>query len=280
MKNDLIKKILPHFIAIVIFLIVAVLFCRPALEGNTLDQHDIVGWKGMAQNAFDYKERTGHFPLWNPNVFSGMPNYLIAMDGKSILPDLTRIITLGLPQPINFFFLAALCFYILCMSLGTRVIVGIFGALAFAFATYNPIIISAGHVTKMFAIAYMPLLIAGLILLYERKYWLGLAVATLGFYLQIGANHPQITFYLLLIAAAISIAYLVGWIKIKDWKHVGIAFGLAAVAAIAGLMANSLSFLVTSEYSKATIRGGKTLEITGDQVVAKKNYGPGYLLRI
>lgn len=273
MKNDLIKRILPHFIAILIFLIVAVLFCRPALQGDTLDQHDIVGWKGMAQNAFDYKEKNGHFPLWNTNVFSGMPNYLIAMDGKSVLPDITKIMTLGLPQPISFFFLAAVCFYILCMSLRTRVVVGIFGALAFAFATYNPIIIAAGHVTKMFAIAYMPLVLAGLILLYEKKYWLGLAVATLGIYLQIAANHPQITFYLLLVVAAVSIAYLVSWIQQKDWKHIGIAFGLAAVAAIAGFMANSLSFLVTSEYSKATIRGGKTLEITGNQVVAKKTTG-------
>lgn len=273
MKNDLVKRIIPHIVAILIFLIVSIAFCRPALEGNVLNQHDIVGWKGMAQNAFDYKEKTGHFPLWNTNVFSGMPNYLIAMEGKSILPDLTKILSLGLPQPASFFFLAALCFYILCMALRARPIVGIFGALAFAFATYNPIIIAAGHVTKMYAIAYMPLLLAGLILIYEKKYWLGLAIATLGTYQQIAANHPQISFYLILVAGAITIGYLVSWIKRKDWKHTGIALGIAAAAGIAGLMANSLSFLVTSEYSKATIRGGKTLEILGDSVTSKKSAG-------
>src|SRR6187399_840862 len=100
MKNDLFKKAIPHLIAILVFLLVSVLFCKPAIEGNVLSQHDIVGWKGMAQNAFDYKEKTGHFPLWNTNVFSGMPNYMIAMEGKSILPDITSILTLWLPQPI------------------------------------------------------------------------------------------------------------------------------------------------------------------------------------
>ena len=103
MKNTLLNKVLPHVIAVLCFLIISVLFCKPALEGNVLDQHDINGWKGIAQNAFDYKEKHGEFPLWNTNVFSGMPNYLIAMNGSSILPDITAILTLGLPQPISFF---------------------------------------------------------------------------------------------------------------------------------------------------------------------------------
>lgn len=273
MKNDLLRKILPHIVAVIIFLLVSVLFCKPVLEGDVLDQHDIIGWKGMAQNAFDYKEANGHFPLWNTNVFSGMPNYMIAMEGKSILPDLNKIFSLGLPQPINFFFLACVCFYVLCMALRTRPIVGIFGALAFAFATYNPVIIAAGHVTKMFAIAYMPLFLAGIILTYEKKYWLGLAVTTLGFYLQIGANHPQISYYLLLVTMAISIAYLVSWIQKKEWKHAGLAIGITAIACIAGLMVNSLSFLVTSEYSKYTIRGGKTIKVEGENVKKTENTG-------
>jgi hypothetical protein len=171
MKNELVKKILPHVAAIVIFLLVSIIFCRPALEDNMLDQGDIDGWKGVAQNAIDYKAQHGHYPLWNPNVFGGMPNYMIIMEGKSVLPDLTGILSLGLPQPINQFFLACLSFYILCMALRVKPVVGIMGALAFAFATYNPIIIVAGHVTKMFAIAYMPLLLAGLIFTFEKRYW-------------------------------------------------------------------------------------------------------------
>ena len=188
MKNALARKALPHVIIIILFLIVSVLFCKPALEGNVLDQHDIVGWKGMAQNAFDYKEKHGHFPLWNTALFSGMPNYLIAMEGKSILPNLSNLLSLGLPQPANMFFLAALCFYILCLAWGSKPLAGAVGGLAYAFATYNPIIIAAGHITKMFAIAYMPLLLAGMLLVYSRKYWLGLAVSTLGGYLLLNAE--------------------------------------------------------------------------------------------
>lgn len=273
MKNILVRKALPHVLAILIFLIISVIFCRPALEGNVLDQHDIVGWKGMAQNAFDYKEQHGHFPLWNPALFSGMPNYLIAMGGKSILPDMNTVLSLGLPQPANMFFLASVCFYILCMAWGARPVVGIMGGLVYAFATYNPIIIAAGHVTKMFAIAYMPLLLAGMILVYTRRYWLGLAVSTLGAYLLLNANHPQITYYFLFVAVFVSIGFLVQWVREKDFKHIGIAFGVMAIAAIAAALTTSLSLMTTSEYSKYTMRGGKSVDIQGENVTATKTSG-------
>lgn len=273
MKNGLLKKIVPHVIAILIFLIVSVLFARPALEGKVLSQHDVLGWKGVAQSAFDYKEKHGHFPLWNANVFSGMPNYMIATEGKSILPDLNKIIGLGLPQPINFFFIACLCFYILSLALGARTIVAILGAIGFAFATYNPVLISAGHITKMFAIAYSPLLLAGLILIFEKKYWLGLAVTTLGAYLHIGANHPQISYYVFIIALAIGLSYAITWILNKEWKHFGIAVGVAIIAVIAALTGSALAFLTSQEYAKATIRGGRTVSIQGDSVVAAKSEG-------
>src|SRR4051812_46322205 len=113
MKNISWKKILPHIIAIVVFIIVALIYCSPALQGKELQQSDILHWKGTAQNAFEYKAKYGHFPLWNTHLFSGMPNYQIAMEGKSLLPNFNTIITLGLPKPISFFFLACICFYIL-----------------------------------------------------------------------------------------------------------------------------------------------------------------------
>jgi hypothetical protein len=273
MKNNLVKKILPHFIAVLIFLIVSVLFCKPVLEGNVLNQHDVLGWKGMAQNAFDYKEKHGHFPLWNTNAFSGMPNYQIALDGKSILPDMNKIFSLGLPDPVHYFFITCICFYILCLSLGLRPVIGILGALAYAFSTYNPVILSAGHMTKMLAIAYMPLLLAGLILIYEKKYWLGLALTTLGTFMEIGANHPQINFYFFLVAAAVTIGYVVHWIRQKEWKHAGIAFGVTAVSALVGVAACSFSFFIGSDYAKHTIRGGQNISIEGDSVKVNKTTG-------
>ena len=94
MNSGLFKKLLPHLIAIVIFLVVSVFFCKPVLEGNVLNQSDIIGWKGMSNDAFQYKEQHGHFPLWNTHLFSGMPNYQVVMEGKSVLPDVGKVIIL------------------------------------------------------------------------------------------------------------------------------------------------------------------------------------------
>lgn len=273
MKNPLLKKAIPHLLAVVIFILAGVLFCKPVLDGNVLNQDDITKWKGIAQNSFEYKERTGHFPLWNPNVFSGMPNYQIAMEGKSVLPDMVKVFSLGLPKPVNFFFLAALCFYILCVALGISPVAGILGGLAYAFSTYNPVVIHAGHDTQMLATAFMPLLLAGLVCTYEKKYWLGIGLTTYGAYQQIGVNHLQITYYMLLIAVAITIPYAINWIRNKEWKHLFIAAAISAVSAGIGLMGNSLSLLTTSEYAKYTMRGGKDISISGDKVEAAKTSG-------
>jgi len=273
MKNPWLKKILPHLIAIVVFLVVSAIFCKPALDGNVLNQHDTIGWKGMAQNSFEYKEKNGHFPLWNPNLFSGMPNYQVAMEGKSVLPDMVKIFSLGMPKPINFFFLACLCFYILCLALRTRPIVAILGGLAYAFSTYNPVVIYAGHDTQLLATAVMSLLITGLIFTFEKKYWLGLALTTFATYQQIGVNHLQISYYTFLIAAAITVCYLYTWIKQKDWKHIGIAGAITIVSAIIGLAGNALTLKTTSEYVKYTMRGGKDISIEGDSVTTAKTKG-------
>lgn len=273
MKNPLLKKILPHFIAVLVFIVVSVLFCKPILDGEVLNQHDNVSWKGMAQNSFEYKERVGHFPLWNPNLFSGMPNYQVAMEGKSVLPDMTKIFALGLPKPINFFFLACICFYVLCMVLRIRPVIAILASIAYSFATYTPVLIAAGHDTQVLATAFMPLLLAGVISIFEKKYWLGFALTTYATYQQIGFNHLQVTYYLFLVIACITIAYIVKWIREKDWKHMGIAAGLAMGAAVIGIAGNALTLKTTSEYAKYTMRGGKDITIEGDSVKAASTKG-------
>lgn len=273
MNNSLLKKILPHIIAIIVFIAVSILFCKPILDGNVLNQHDTIGWKGMAQNAFEYKEKNGHFPLWNPNLFSGMPNYQVAMEGKTILPDTVKIFSLGLPKPINFFFIACLCFYILCLVLRIRPVIGMLAALAYSFSTYNPVLVAAGHDTQMLATGFMPLLLAGIVSIYEKKYWLGFALATFGTYQQLSVNHLQVSYYFFLIAVFITIGYLVKWIKEKDWKHIGLAGGITALAAIIGLAGNALVLKTTSEYSKYTMRGGKDISIEGDSVKVANTKG-------
>lgn len=273
MKNELLKKILPHLLAIIVFLVVSVIFCKPVLEGNVLNQHDIIGWKGMAQNSFEYKEKNGHFPLWNPNLFSGMPNYQVAMDGKTILPNMVRILSLGTPKPINFFFLACVCFYILCMVLRLRPVVGMLAALGYAFSTYNAVIIFAGHESQILATAFMPLVLAGIISTYQKKYWLGLALTTFGTYQQIHVFHLQISYYFFLTALLITLGYLFTWIKNKEWKHMAIAGAVIVVSAMIGIAGNALVLKITSEYTKYTMRGGKDISIEGDTVTTAKTKG-------
>jgi hypothetical protein len=272
MKPDF-KKLLPHIIAIIVFLAASSFFGRPALQGNVLSQHDVLGWKGMAQNSFEYKEKNGNFPLWNTNLFSGMPNFQVAMDSKSALPDLNKVFTLGLPKPISFFFLACISFYILGIVLRVNPYISMASSLAFAFSTYNPIIIGAGHETKMYAIAYMPALLAGIVLIFQKHYLKGLCLASVAAIMEVGVNHPQITYYFFLIAIAVSIAYAIEWIRNKEWKHMAIAFSLAAVAGGMGVAGSAVILMPTYEYAKATMRGGKQVEIKDNNITETKTKG-------
>lgn len=273
MKKGLFRTLLPHIIAIVVFLIVAVIFCSPALEGKVLQQHDIVGAQGMVKNSYDHNEKYGNFPLWNTHLFSGMPNFQVFISGDGTLLDFTSILTLGLPKPIHFFFLACICFYILCMTFRINSYIATFASLAFAFTTYNPIIVAVGHDTKMLAIAYAPALLAGLKLLYDRKYLLGLALTAFFATMEITVNHPQVNFYFFIAAAAMTISYLVLWIRGHEWKHAAIALSLALVGGLIGLGIAATTLLTTLDYSRFTMRGGKTLETTQQGVVAKKTTG-------
>ena len=181
MKASFLKKALPHLIAILVFLVVAVVYCKPALEGKVVHQSDVLGYKGMAQQSVEYKAKYGHFPLWTESTFSGMPTYNIDMDAsmKILVGHFGNVITLGLPKPINFFFMACLTFYFLALVLGLNPWIATLSALGYAWSTYDPIIVAVGHETKIMAMGYAPAIIAGLLLLYRRQYlWGGIIVVT------------------------------------------------------------------------------------------------------
>ena len=265
MKKTIWNQVAPHLLAIGIFLVVALIYCKPTLEGKVLQQGDVTQWKGMAQNSFAYKEKHGHFPLWSNGIFSGMPAFQITSVGSNpvSIGYVNQILTLNLPKPISFFFLACLCFYLLTQVIGIRVAIGIAGALSYAYATYNPIIVAAGHDTKMQAIAYLPAFMAGLWMLYEkRNYWMGTALIALFTALLVASNHLQITYYALILALVMSIGFGIQWIRAKDWKHLTRAAGLVIVAAALGVMVNAITLFTTYSYSKATIRGGSELADT------------------
>ena len=258
MKSSWFKKLIPHGVAVLIFLVVAFIYCKPVLEGKVVAQHDITHWKGSIQQSVEYaKTHNGVYPLWTNSMFSGMPTFQIGYNNNNKIPWLAhQILSLGLPKPVNFFFLACICFYFLCVTLRVRSVFGILGALAFAYATYNPIITAVGHDTKMLSIAYMPALLASVILIYEKKYWLGAGLTALFTSVMIIQNHPQIDYYLFLTLGIMTIFYAVRWVKNKEWRHLGLAVSFTAIAAITGVLTNAVSIFSTYEYQKETIRGG------------------------
>jgi hypothetical protein len=277
MKNFQWKNLLPHAIAVVVFLIVALVYCKPVLEGKVLAQSDVTLWKSMAQNSFDYQKKHGEFPLWSNGVFSGMPAFQITSVGTNPVSIVYagNVLTLNLPKPVSFFFLACICFYFLSQVLKVNPYVGIFGALSYAYATYNPIIIGAGHDTKMHAIAYLPAFVASLLLLYNKKYLWGTALTALFTGLLISANHLQITYYGILIAIIMTVGMAIQWIKNKDYKHLVTAGGLAIGAALLGILVNAVMLFTTYDYAKKTIRGGSELA-DSTKGVTKTGLGKDY----
>jgi hypothetical protein len=259
MKFDF-KKLVPHVIAVVIFLIVALVYCKPALEGKVVNQHDNLGWKGMAQQSFEYKEKYGRFPLWSNSMFGGMPAYQIAMDQDYPVSNqwMVYVLTLGLPKPMNFFFLACICFYLLCLVLRINPWIGMAGAISYAYATYNPVIVAVGHDTKMLAIGYAPLVIAGFLLLFQKRWALGITALAAGFSLQMSTGHLQIVYYTLLIAGFITLGYLVDSVRKKELKSFFISIALAVCIGLMGVATNAINTLTTYEYSKESMRGGES----------------------
>ncbi len=259
MKNFDFKKLIPHAIAVGVFLLVTIIFCKPALEsGVVLKQSDISSWQAMSHQSMEYKAAKGHFPLWVSTMFSGMPAYQIAIEGAwSPLGIIDKAFQLWLPKPMNFFFLACISFYFLCMCLRVRPYAAILGAIAFAFCTYSPIIITAGHDTKMLTLAYSPALIGAAILLFNKKYLAGFALTALFTALEVGSGHQQVSYYVFLIMAVMTIFFIAQAVKIKDTKDLGKSLGLLVAAGLLGLAVNAITLLPTYDYAKYSKRGGQ-----------------------
>ncbi|HEU4576524.1 MAG TPA: YfhO family protein [Chitinophagaceae bacterium] len=287
MKQGFLKKALPHIIAIVVFLVVAAIYCKPVLEGKVISQHDITNWKGAIHQSEVFKETHGHYPLWTNSLFSGMPAFQIGGIGGNYIGGYVHLLlTLNLPVPLQFFFLACICFYILCLVLRVNPYIAILGSLAFAYATYDPVIISVGHDTKMWSIAYMPALLGSVMLIYEKKYWLGAALTALFSSAMVAMNHLQITYYLFLAIGVMTIFFVVNWIKNKEYKHLLLAAAFTIGATVIGVLCNAISLFSTYEYQKETIRGGASelrdtsSTVAHSQTGLDKDYALSYSMNI
>jgi hypothetical protein len=259
MKKTLWQQVMPHLVSIAIFLVVALFLAKPALEsGVVMKQGDVTNWEGMVHQSNLYKEKHGRWPLWTPAMYAGMPAYQIAMDGPwTPLGIVNTVLQLGLPKPINIFFLASICFYFLCICLRIRPWVAVIGGVAFAYSTTFPIFITAGHDTQMFALAFAPAVLAGVILLFDKKYISGFIVTAVFSGLQIAQGHQQISYYMFLVIGIMLLFFLIRGIRAGNTAPLLKATGLVAAGCIIGIMVNAVTLLTVYDYSKESKRAGQ-----------------------
>jgi hypothetical protein len=252
MKN--INKFYPHFLAILGFVIISLIYFYPVLQDKKIYQSDIAQYTGMAKEQNDFRKETGEEPYWTNSAFGGMPTYQLgAKYPHNYVKDIDEVLRF-LPRPADYLFLYFLGFYILLTTLKTDPLKAFFGALAFGFSTYLIVILGVGHNAKAHAIAYMPLVIAGFVMVFQKKYVKGGLLMMLAAALELNANHIQMTYYLFLLLLAIGIWFLVGIIKNKEYRHLGISLGVFLVAGILAVGTNATNLMATAEYAKYSTR--------------------------
>jgi len=258
------KKYLPYLTAIIVFAIVALTYFYPVLEGKKILQSDIVQFKGMSHEVVQFRDKHHSEPYWTNAAFGGMPTYqLSAYYPLNYIQKIDKVFRF-LPRPADYLFLYFLGFFILLMVLKVEWRLAVFGSLAFGFSTYFIIILGVGHNAKAHAIAYMPFLISGVLLIFKNKLFKGFVITALATALEISANHIQMTYYLFFVLVIIGIVYLTEAYKNKGLKTYFKQLGLLAVAGILALGLNATPLMATSQYAKHSTRGKSALSITPD----------------
>ena len=262
MKN--LKELYPHLLVLVGFVLVALTYFYPVLQGNKIFQSDIVQYTGMAKEQNDFRKETNAEPYWTNSAFGGMPTYQLGAkypnDVIGMFDDALRF----LPRPADYLFLYFLGFYILLLVLKVDPLKAFFGALAFGLSTYLIIILGVGHNAIAHAIAYMPMVVAGVLLVFQRKYIIGGLLTMVAAALEINANHFQMTYYLLLLLVIIALFYIAIAVKNKEFKELGKIIGVFAIAAILAIGANATNLMATSEYAKFSTRNNSELTFNPD----------------
>lgn len=259
---EILKKWLPDVLAVVLFAVLAFAYFYPAdIEGRILFRHDSSAGRGAGQEQSEYKKRTGETPRWTNALFSGMPTYQLAPSYKSQEPltAVSKAWHLWLPENVWYVFAYLLGFYLLLRAFDFRQHLAALGAIVWAFSTYFLIIIAAGHIWKVMALAYLPPMIAGLVLAYRGKYLWGLLVTALFGALEIHANHVQMTYYYMFVIVPMVIAFLVEAVRDGRLAHFGKATAVCVVGGAIAVCINLSNLYHTWEYSKETMRGKSEL---------------------
>ena len=259
MKN--LNKFYPHALAIFSFIIISLIYFYPVLQGKKIAQSDIAQYTGMAKEQNDFRKLENAEPYWTNSAFGGMPTYQLGANYPheyiSAIDKMLRF----LPRPADYLFLYFLGFYILLLVLKTDPLKAFFGALAFGFSTYLIIILGVGHNSKAHAIAYMPMVLAGIILVFQKRFIFGGLLTMFAVAFEINANHLQMTYYLLFLILPIVVFYCIKFIKNKEEKLLLKSFGIFAIAGLLAIGTNATALMATSEYAKESTRSKSELKL-------------------
>jgi Bacterial membrane protein YfhO len=258
------KRFYPHALAFLGFVLVSIIYFYPVLQGKKILQSDIVQYTAMAKEQNDFRAENHTEPYWTNSAFGGMPTYQLGANyPHNYIKKIDELIRF-LPRPADYLFLYFLGFYVLLLVLKIDPLKAFIGALAFGFSTYLIIILGVGHNAKAHAIAYMPMVLAGVLLVFQRKYIWGGLLTLLAVALEINANHFQMTYYLLILLAIVTVYYIYKAIKNKEYKPLLYSLGTFIVAGLFALGSNATNILATSQYAKESTRGKSELTFNPD----------------
>ena len=256
------KKISYRFLPVIGFIIIALAFFYPVLQGKVIYQSDIAQYIGMSKQMKEYQQENDDHLYWTDRAFVGMPTYQLGAEfDHNYVKEFDRLLRF-LPRPADYLFLYFIGLYILLLVFKVDYRIAFIGALAFGFSTYLIVILQVGHNSKAHAIAYMPLVIAGIVSVFRKNYILGGLGLALAAALEVSANHYQMTYYLLFLVIILGIIYLIDAIKQQTLPDYFKAIGVMLIAGIIALSANSTRLLSTMEYTEQSTRGPSALADT------------------
>ncbi len=258
------KQYFPHIVTILLFVIISLLYFSPVLQGKQIKQHDISQYIGMSQSFKDFNKEAENETYWTDAAFGGMPTYQLGAKYPHNYIKKLDLLLRFLPRPADYLFLYFLSFYILLLVLKLDWRYALIGSFAFGFSTYYMVIIGAGHNAKAHAIAYFPLVLAGIILVFNRNYFKGFLLTAIAMGLELNANHFQMTYYLLLLVLVIGIVYLIDFYKKKELNHFFVSVGVLITGVLLALGLNATNLMATSEYAKESTRSKSELTINPD----------------
>tara|TARA_B100001093_G_scaffold513417_1_gene585330 strand:- start:9762 stop:12185 length:2424 start_codon:yes stop_codon:yes gene_type:complete len=258
------KPLLVFLCFSVLSLLLSLTYFSPILQGKKIYQSDIVQYTGMAKQQLDFKNETGKETYWTNSAFGGMPTYQLGAKYPHNYIKKLDLKLRFLPRPADYLFLYLMGFYILLLTLGIDFRTAVLGALAFGFSTYLIIIIGVGHNAKAHAIAYMPLVLSGIFLTFQKRYILGFIITTLSVGLELVANHFQMTYYLLFVILFLGVAQLVKSYRDNEIPNFLKSALILIVAAGLAVGMNATNLLTTSEYAKQSTRSQSELTVLAD----------------